>query len=274
MKIIYFSKYDQELSIEKLGEKIGKLGFDGIDLAVRPGHPVNPENVNEILPKAQSIWNSQGVEASLVSANFDFLNSNMSEAKQLYGACNEAGIKWIKIGYWKYRRNQNYWEEVDRIREALKGFEKLSKKYKVKTCYHTHSGSFYGSNCAGLTHLIKGFNPEYVGAYVDTGHLVLDGEKYDMGLAMIKDYLSVVGLKDALYAKDEESGEFINKPKFVPLGKGLVPWKEFFTLLVDARYNGPLSIHGEYEVKKQIRDNWIKEDLKFIRGILGRIKDR
>ena len=48
-------------------------------------------------------------------------------------------------------------------------------------------------------HLIKGFDPQYVGAYPDFGHLALDGEDWAMGLAMIRDYISVVGIKDAYY---------------------------------------------------------------------------
>lgn len=272
MKIIYFSKYDQKLSVKKLGEKVKKMGFDGIDLVVRPGHPVNPDNVSEALPRAQRIWNSQGIEAAMVTTNFDFLNPEAPEVKHLYAACSEAGVKWIKLAYWEYGRGQNYWKEVDKIRKVLEGFEKLSRKYEIKTCYHTHSGAFYGSNCAGLMHLIKGSNPEYIGAYIDTGHLILDGEDYRMGLAMVKDYLSLVALKDVVYTKGEENGELVDKPEFIKLGEGLVPWKKFFTFLLDTGYDGPLSIHGEYEVDKRVRDKWMQEDLEFIRGVLKKIQ--
>lgn len=272
VKIIYFSKFDQDLSVEKLGEKVKTMGFDGIDLTVRPGHPVNPKNVTEALPKAQKVWNSQGIEATFVTAPIGLLDPTDPTAKKLYAACSEAGIKWIKLGYWEYRKGQDYWEGVERIREALEGFERLSREHGVKTCCHTHSGALYGSNCASLMHLIKGFHPKYIGAYIDTGHLILDGEEYRVGLAVVKDYLSLVALKDAIYTKGEEDGELVDKPKFVPLGKGLVPWKKFFTLLSDTGYDGPLSIHGEYEVEKKIRDKWVKEDLEFIHGVLRTVQ--
>ena len=250
------------------------MGFEGIDLTVRPGHPVNPENVGEALPKAQKVWNSQGIGATLITTSFDFLNPEAAGARRLYSACNEAGIRWVKLAYWRFQQGQDYWEEVDKIRKALEGFEKLSREYEVKTCCHTHSGTFYGPNCAGLMHLIKGFDPEYIGAYIDSGHLILDGEEYEMGLAMIKDYLSLVALKDAIYAKGEDDGELINKPEFVPLGKGLVPWKKFFTSLLDTGYDGPLSIHGEYEVERRVRDKWVKEDLEFVRKTLQKVQNR
>ena len=90
-------------------------------------------------------------------------------------------------------------------------------------------------------HLIRGFDPQYVGAYIDTGHLILDGEDYEIGIAMVKYYLALVALKDAVYFKGEEDGELIDRPMFVKPGKGLVPWKKFFTLLLDAGYDEPLT---------------------------------
>lgn len=274
MKIIYFSKYDQELSVKELGEKITRMGFDGIDLAVRPSHPVNPENVHEALPQAERRWNSQGTEATMITTNFDFLNPEAPEAEQLYAACSEAGVKWVKLAYWTYEEGQSYWEEVDKIRKALAGFEKLSRKYGVKTCYHTHSGPSYGSNCAGLMHLLEGSDPKYIGAYIDTGHLVLDGEDYGMGLAMVKDYLSLVALKDVVYVKGEENGKLVHELEFVKLGNGLVPWEKFFASLLDTGYDGPLSIHGDYEVDKRVRDKWVQEDLAFVRRILQEHRKR
>jgi len=275
VKIIYFSKFDERLSVHDLGEKVKVMGFDGIDLVVRPGHPVNPDNVSEVLPKAQRTWKSQGIEAAMITTNMDFLNPQAPLAKRLYAVCNETNIKWVKIGYWAYKRGQNYWEEVDKIRKTLEEFEKLSRKYEVKTCYHAHSGPLYGSNCAGLMCLIRGFDPEYIGAYVDTGHLFLDGEDYEMGLAMVREYLCLIALKDVVYIKDEEDGELIDKRMFVKLGGGLVPWKKFFGLLLSNGYDGPLSIHGEYELRgldKRIRDKWVEEDLEFIRSILKKVQ--
>ena len=58
---------------------------------------------------------------------------------------------------------------MDGARLRLEAFVKLSERYGVQTCYQIHSGAYIGSNCAGLMHLIR-------------------------------DYLSIVGIKDAFYA--------------------------------------------------------------------------
>ena len=42
MEIILNSKFFAALSPAQLGERVRALGYDGLDLCVRPGHPVYP----------------------------------------------------------------------------------------------------------------------------------------------------------------------------------------------------------------------------------------
>ena len=51
MKLILFSKMLKDRSIDALADLAASLGIDGYDLAVRPGHPVNPDNVAAALPR-------------------------------------------------------------------------------------------------------------------------------------------------------------------------------------------------------------------------------
>jgi hypothetical protein len=44
MQIIVFSKKLASQSVPELIETAHKFGFDGYDLCIRPGHPVNPDN--------------------------------------------------------------------------------------------------------------------------------------------------------------------------------------------------------------------------------------
>ena len=76
-----------------------------------------------------------------------------------------------KSGFWRFNEEDDYWQVIDAARSELEGFSAFSEKYGVQTCYQIHSGSCIGSNCAGLMHLIKGFDPQHIGAYPDPGHL-------------------------------------------------------------------------------------------------------
>jgi hypothetical protein len=45
MEIILNSKFFAELSPAQLGEKMKSFGYDGVDVCVRPGHPVHFGNL-------------------------------------------------------------------------------------------------------------------------------------------------------------------------------------------------------------------------------------
>jgi len=159
-------------------------------------------------------------------------------------------VRILKLGYFTANPvPADYWAEVDRIRSALQGWQQLARSYGVRICYHTHSGLFMGLNCAALMHLLSGFDPQWIGAYIDPGHMAVNGEPFPLGRAMVGEHLAVVGLKDALLARREgEEGPTVS---FVEAGKGMVSWSTVFADLVKARFNGPLSIHAEYEVKSR-----------------------
>ena len=200
MDIILNSKFFDSLSVEELGSKTSELGYDGIDVNVREGHPVNPDNAVAELKSAVDRWEEMGLSCPLATAPIDMIDPAPPDAAWLYEACAEAGVPRLKLGFWKYSAGDDYWDAVARARDALEGFARLSEETGVQTCYQVHSGPNLGSNCAGLMHLIQGFDPTLIGAYPDTGHMALDGEDWDMGFSMVADYLSIVGAKDAHHA--------------------------------------------------------------------------
>ena len=60
MEIVLNSKFFAHLSIEQLGEKATELGYDGIDICIRPGHPIQMDNAAKLLPQAMRVWEKQG----------------------------------------------------------------------------------------------------------------------------------------------------------------------------------------------------------------------
>ena len=131
-------------------------------------------------------------------------------------------------------------------------------------------------------HLIKDFDPQYVGAYPDLGHLALDGEDWDMGFSMIKDYISVVGIKDALYLRQPEGQTPSYIPCFVKVGEGCINWHHSLRKLLEHNFDGPLTVHTEYKFDESIirqvgyadtsppnLEQWAKEDVTYLRQILS-----
>ena len=50
MQLVMFSKHLGPLTVGRVGELVRELGFDGVDLTVRPGGHVLPESVDTDLP--------------------------------------------------------------------------------------------------------------------------------------------------------------------------------------------------------------------------------
>ena len=267
MKLVIFSKFFKDKSVKELIENALDLGLEGYDLCVRPGYTINPDNAAEKLPQAASLFNQEGLSIPMVTGNFDLLTPDHPTAGPILSAMDKAGIRLLKLGYFLFDpEKQDYWPEVDRIRKAFEGWQKLAQRYNVKVCYHTHCNRCMGLNCAALMHLLKGFNPQYLGAYIDPAHLVIEGEEFAFGLSMVKDYLSIVALKDVLLVREETANHGKKVLKWVTAGNGMVDWTVVFSELKRAGYNGPLSIHCEFEGPETEFMGAVRREAAFFKG--------
>ena len=250
MKLVMFSKMLKEKSVEELAELAQELGIDGYDLAVRTGYPVNPDNAATALPEAAHRLASAGLSIPMVTANTDLLMPDHPTAEPLLGAMDVADVRRLKLGYFKLDPATDYWAEVDRCRLALDGWAKLAEKHNVKVCYHTHSNRCMGLNAGMLAHLLRGFDPRHVGAYLDAGHLVAEGEEFAVAVAIVKEHLAMVALKDFLLERTEREGHGSVSRDVVEAGVGMVDWTAVFAELVRIDFDGPLSIHCEFHVSE------------------------
>ncbi len=250
MQIIVFSKKYASQSIPELIETAHQYDFDGYDLCIRPGHPVNPDNVGKTLAPAASAMRQAGLNIPLVTSDITLTNPDDPTAEPILAAMDGADISLIKLGYSFFDPlQQEYWSEVDRMRRDNEKWQALARQYNVKVCYHTHNERVMGINGAALCHLINGFDPQYIGAYLDPTHLVLEGEEFAFALAMVQQYLSVVAGKDVIKFRVEKNGHGSYGYKGVPAGEGLVDWTAVFSDLKRVGYDGPLSVHCEWHLE-------------------------
>jgi len=260
MKFILFSKSLKGMSIPEMGETAARLGLDGLDLAVRAGYPVNPENVKSALPVAARELAERGLSIPLVTTEGKFTDPNAPDAEPTFAACGEIGCGLIKLGYWGYTF-PGYWEQVDGVRRDLEGFAKLSGKHGVRSMIHIHSGRRPAANCAMAMQLADGLDPKHIGIFADPGHMALDGEDPVIGLDMIRRYLAAVAVKDCRYVRSDLKW----RVEWVPLGEGLVDWALVAKTLVGIGFDGPISFHSEYDEPLETILAWTKADIAFLR---------
>ena len=275
MKLIVFSKAFRDRTVDQLIEMALEYGFDGYDLCVRPDYPISPDNAAKKLGEAVEKMRAAGLDIPMVTGSFDLLAADHPTAEPILAAMGQAGIGLIKLGYFSFDPlTQDYWQEVERIRRIFEGWQELGGKHNVKVCYHTHSGALMGRNCASLAHLIRGFDPRYIGAYIDTAHLVVDGEEFGAGAAMVKEHLSIVSVKDVLIARDDVNGHGSTRVSWLPAGKGMVNWTAVFDELARIRFDGPLSIHCEFEVPQERFMDTVKDEIQFFKAQHERVWPR
>jgi len=266
LKYIMFTKHLEGLDVTGIIKALQSVGVEGADLCVRPGYPVNPENVEKALPAAAKQFANEGLSIPLVTTPGDFVDPKMDYAEPLYAACQEAGVDHIKLGYWHWSKESGgYWAAAERIRQLLEGFQELSRKYGVKTCIHNHSGASMGLNSCAAMNLVKGFDPQCIGVFADPGHLAIVGEPIAMALDIVKDYLAVLAFKDLMRAPG-------TGVKVVRIGQGFVDWKSLLQTLSEMNFNGPVSFHSEYsgEPVDTVID-LARIDVRFINGLIEKL---
>jgi sugar phosphate isomerase/epimerase len=260
MRYVYFTKSVQSLDVVGLIEFLKACGLDGADMAVRPGFPVTPQNARVALPEAARRFRDQGLTIALASTPTALADSDSADSTSIFEACAAAGVPAVKIGYFRYQGN--FAADLAQGRRRLAGFAKLAARTGVRAFYHTHSGPYLGNNAAGLRLLLQDADPHHIGAYLDTGHLAINGGPIRQEFDTARQWLGLVAIKDMLWHKGPKGWQ----AEVVPAGDGIVRWPEVAQAVKACGYDGVISLHGEYEAKDlEERRELAKKELAFLK---------
>jgi sugar phosphate isomerase/epimerase len=241
MRYVYFTKTLKDLDVKGLVGFCKELGLDGVDLAVRPGYPVHPDNAATALPEAAKAFADAGLIIGLATAATTLTDPGSKAAVALFEACAKAEVPAVKIGYFPYKAPFD--DVLKEARTRMAGFARLAEKTRVKACYHTHSGYNIGCNAATLRMLLQDLDPHHVGAFFDTGHTAVNGGPARMELDLVRPWLSLVAIKDMVWEKQKGGWKY----RVAPAGEGIVNWGDVAAGLKECKFNGTVSVHGEYE---------------------------
>ncbi len=269
MQFIMFTKHLEGKDIGGIIEALKSVGVEGADLCVRPNYPVTPENAPTELPKAAKAFADARLSIPLITTPGRYTDPNDPTVEPLFAACAEAGVKFIKLGYWLLG-DEDYWTAVDKVRKDLEGFAQHARKSGVTAVFHTHSGPYMGLNASAVMHLVKGFDPDEVGVFLDAGHLALMGEPAKMALSIVKDHLQVMAFKDLSWQRVIRDGKPSLTSRTMRLGEGLVDWEAWVTGLQAMKFDGPISFHSEYTgVPVETVIDLARTDVRYLRALLA-----
>lgn len=269
LKTILFTKLFETRPAEQIGETAAELGFDGIDLLVRTGFTVTPENPSGI-GKAVDTWKAMGL--SVPNATTDMTDPADFPAEAVLGACADAGIETVRLGYWLYEGSRRHADMFDEARGHLDTLETMAERFGVTLTLQLHGGTIHSSGALALR-LIEDRNPERIAAYIDPGNqIVQDGhEGWRLTFDLLGSRLRCVGVKNGGWSpgKTDPSGQRLWGSDWLGVPDGAVPWHEIIPHLIDSGYDGPLSFHGHYALPLgQVLDQ-TRTDLRYIRRLMG-----
>jgi sugar phosphate isomerase/epimerase len=232
-----FTKPWPELRMAELAKLVRELGFDGVELPVRPGYQVTPETVREGLPEASRILADQGLRIGSIAGPIQ---------EPTIAACGECGVPIIRVMA-PIDLATGYRASEDNIRRQYDAALPLLEKHGVAIGVQNHYGPMVGS-AIGIMHLIEGYDPRVVGAVLDTAHCGLDGEPDGMAIDIVWSHLLLVNLKSARWRR-AAGPEVLDAPwhaHWTLGGQGLTNWREVAGELRRRGYGRDICLPAEY----------------------------
>ncbi|MCX6993521.1 MAG: sugar phosphate isomerase/epimerase [Kiritimatiellaeota bacterium] len=261
---IMFSKHIQKLPIDEAAEGIKNAGLAGVDLTVRPGGHVEPEKVEDDLPRLYEQFKKHGVQVVMLTT--EIKSATEPNTEKIVRTASALGIKYYKTGYFPYRGFGTLAKQREEVRKALGSLAKLNLKYGITGGYHNHSADFFGAALWDIYAVLKDLPPAAMGFYFDPAHAMIEGgsKGWIMGMELLADKIVMVAVKDYCWAKGTHryAGGRQHSVEFCPLASGNVPWDQVIDLLQKIGYAGPVSFHSEYQGGSSFADLTEREVLQ------------
>jgi L-ribulose-5-phosphate 3-epimerase len=240
--LCFFSKHLPEMNWQQLAQAVKKLGFGGVDLTVRPGGHVLPERAAEDLPKAVAAIRAEGVSVPMITTGL--ISANDPAAKPILQAAGKLQIPFCKPGYWKYQF-ADVRRELEKFAGEFRPLAELAKQSGVQIGFHNHA-DYLGAPLWDVANVIDTLDAKTIGYYFDVRHAVVEGggAGWKIAFNLIAPRLKMIAVKDFYWEKTARGWRVIN----CPLGQGMVDWKAYCKLLKQANFQGPVSLHFEYEI--------------------------
>lgn len=241
LQVHVFSKHLQFLNYADLADAAAEIGFDGIDLTVRPNGHVLPDQVETDLPKAIEAIRKAGLSAKIMTTAVE--NANDSREKKVLETAAGLGISHYRMNWLKYPEEKDIPEAIRQFKKTVKDLSHLNRTLGLTGCYQNHSGNLAGASLWELWEILKDADQQYMGVQYDIRHAVVEGGlSWQNGLRLIHPQIKMLALKDFVWSK--KNGSWIAED--VPLGEGMVDLKTYFSLLKKFNIQVPLSLHFEY----------------------------
>ena len=252
-----FTKSWKTMPLDELGGFVASLGFDGVELPVRPGFQVTPGNVAKGLPEAAKILGDHGVKIGTIAGPTD---------EATVAACAEAGVPIIRVCV-GIDAGLGYMGTMAKLRKEYDAMVPMLGRYGVAVGIQNHCGRSV-ANAMGIRYLIEKYDPKHFCAVLDQAHCGLDGEMAELAIDIVWSHLRVVNLKSAFWqrATGPEAPVAEWKHYWTTGRHGMAEWPTVAAELRRRGFQGDVCLTAEYSDHDRVHE-LVKEDLAFAKAL-------
>lgn len=242
--VCLFSKLLPELGWRELARAVRDLGYTGIDLTVRPQGHVLPERAAQDLPNAIDAIRAEGVQVPMITTAL--VSASDPTARPILTTAGRLGVQFAKPGYYRYKMD-DVRREIETTKREFAELARLAQDAGVRLGYHNHSGTYVGAAVWDAIAVVDPLPAEWAGYYFDVRHAVVEGGDagWRIALQLVAPRLKMIAVKDFFWARNPKGGWRVEN---CPMGEGMVNWREYGRQLARVGFNGPVSVHVEYEI--------------------------
>lgn len=242
-----YTKAWMDLPTRRLGELAAGLGFDAVELPIRPGAQVTPDTVVSLLGPTAEALGEHGL--SIMSCAGPL-------GPDLARACHDAGIGKIRV--MANFVDGGYAASVEHWKRRLGEIADLVTSLGLEVSVQPHHGKWVPTT-SGILDILADLPVENFTVAWDSAHAALAGELDPaVSLDLAGARLGILNLKDALFVEVPEADRHLTdpngnqayvpayRPRFVPAGSGMSDWPRIFDWVADNGWNGPVCLTAEY----------------------------
>jgi sugar phosphate isomerase/epimerase len=259
-----FVKPWKSLNLHNLALHVQQFGLNLIELPVRAGFAVEPQRIEQDLSGAVKLLADFGITITNVTVDLPLTD------ERLYAACAANGITMNRVMF--KRISPSYWESEAVARRQLDAALPLAEQYGVRIGVQHHYGNSIPLNSMGLYHLVKDYDPRWVGAIWDPAHNALQGEDAQTGLELVQSHLCMVNLKNAYWRRTNppDGSEAQWGAYFCAGPHGRTSWGEVAQGVKRVGYTGPVTFSAEY-TDDTYTDHLLAADLAYARKLFDKL---
>jgi L-ribulose-5-phosphate 3-epimerase len=258
-QIIVFSQNLIQIEYPELGDIVRQMGFDGVDLTVRPGGHVEPRLANVDLVRAFEVMNGNGLAIPVITTAITTPADRT--AVPVIALAGMSGAKLFRTGYWTYGNTPNPMMRLAEVQRDFAGLMTIGRQYTSAAAIHNGVGDTVGAAIWDAQRIIEPLDPAWAGHYFDPCNATAAGGSggWEIALRMAMPRVKAVTIQDFIWEKQNSRWQMTK----CPLGQGMVDWAKFFQMLAQANFTGPVTLEVAHSAKDTA--SALVSDLQFAR---------